>query len=179
MTLEEQIEAILFNWETDVAGLRNWHSVDELHAMAVLRRQKAIESICALLAPTTQPDREGLSALYRHYGISWGEQPAGFIQALIAWATAPRPVLRREELDKILETDVEGLSCREWCEKIKKDIWAWLHGQRDVVVAWCPHHYWQPSFQKWCAVFSGRVLRDDEVYCSPCGKARPTPQEAP
>ena len=161
MTIAQQVEAILVNWEQDVAGLRNWNSVDELHILASARREKAIASLCTLLAPTMQPDREELDRLFREELFettihkrfpdreSW---ITACVNRVMAWAT-PTP-LRKEELETLLAQAI-GESSLNWkptpagvyetglaaelVQRTVETIWAWLYSKRETKKEWCEH----------------------------------------
>ena len=92
MSLTQQVDNIWTNYESDIAGLRNWKTLEELHAIAVPRRQQALASIVTLLAPTPPP----LSC------SSCTGGPVSYCRACFEGRrTTPTP-LRREDLVKAL-----------------------------------------------------------------------------
>lgn len=133
-----------------------------------------LDSICALLTPTTQPDREALVELLRVCGIHESENKP-LIDRLMAWAT---PVLlRREDLDA---------SAEAWRVAMKEAIWAWVCGRKEQP-AWCTHWKWNGTDWQGTAHEDTPHLRECEEHlahdngwnplrwkvCPICGTERP------
>ena len=65
MTRLERIDAIIKNWELDVASLKNWVSWEDLHEKAEARRQQMLSSLLSAL----EPEREGLECILAGFEI--------------------------------------------------------------------------------------------------------------
>src|SRR3990167_766791 len=71
----EGLEAIIHNWEIDVAGIRNWTSVEELHMQATWRREALTESLMAWATGQAAPTWcENIT--WNRLGHSWQYQVA-------------------------------------------------------------------------------------------------------